>query len=78
MQQANHIAHACLSIAPSYHRRVNSLLLIGGRIIDPANKFDAIADLLIINGKISAVGKNLPAPKEIENLMRPEKLFVPA
>jgi dihydroorotase len=40
---------------------VNSLLLTGGRVIDPASDFDAIADVLILNGKIFAVGKNLPA-----------------
>jgi len=44
---------------------VNSLLLTGGRVIDPANNFDALADVLILNGKISAVGKNLSAPREI-------------
>jgi dihydroorotase len=47
---------------------VNSLLLTGGRVIDPANQFDAAADVLILDGKISAVGKNISAkiPKEIE------------
>jgi dihydroorotase len=47
---------------------MNSLFLTGGRVIDPANKFDASADVLIIDGKISAVGKNLSAPQEIETL----------
>ncbi len=36
--------------------RMNSLLLINGRVIDPANQFDAVADLLVVNGKISAIG----------------------
>jgi dihydroorotase len=45
---------------------MNSLLLTGGRVIDPANKFDSSADVLIIDGKISAVGKNLSTPKGIE------------
>jgi dihydroorotase len=35
---------------------MNSLLLTGGRVIDPANRYDATADLLILNGKIAAVG----------------------
>lgn len=35
---------------------MNSLLLTGGRVIDPANRHDATADLLILNGKIAAVG----------------------
>jgi len=33
-----------------------SLLVTGGRVIDPANAFDATADLLILHGKIAAVG----------------------
>ena len=40
---------------------MNSLLLTGGRVLDPASQFDAVADVLILNGKISAVGKNLTA-----------------
>ena len=37
---------------------MNSLLLTGGRVIDPANRLDVIADLLILNGKIAAVGSD--------------------
>ncbi len=36
--------------------RMSSLLLTGGRVIDPANGFDSIADVLVSNGKIAAVG----------------------
>jgi dihydroorotase len=35
------------------------LLVKGGRVIDPANNIDAQMDVLIEDGKISAVGKNL-------------------
>ncbi len=35
---------------------MKSLLLTGGRVIDPANGVDALADVLIENGKIAAVG----------------------
>ncbi|MGI8966379.1 MAG: dihydroorotase [Limisphaerales bacterium] len=35
---------------------MNSLLVTGGRVIDPANQLDQITDLLILKGKISAVG----------------------
>lgn len=38
---------------------MNSLLLTGGRVIDPSNRFDAVADVLVENGKIAAVGANL-------------------
>jgi dihydroorotase len=56
---------------------VNSLLLTGGRVIDPANNFDAIADVLVLNGKISAVGKNLSAPKGIEIFDAQGKIICP-
>jgi len=35
---------------------MSSLLLTGGRIIDPANRLDTVGDLLIADGKITAVG----------------------
>jgi len=45
---------------------MNSLLLTGGRVVDPANHFDALADVLIVDGKISAVGQKLSAPAGTE------------
>ena len=49
---------------------MNSLLLTGGRVIDPANHFDALADVLIREGKIAAVGPDAAAkaPVEIERM----------
>src|SRR6266550_7217319 len=49
---------------------MNSLLLAGGRVIDPANHLDNVADLLIFNGKIAAVGADATkrASPEIERL----------
>src|SRR5207302_6350908 len=49
---------------------MNSLLLTGGRVIDPANRFDAVADLLIVEGKIAALGSDAKkqAPAESERL----------
>ena len=35
---------------------MSSLLLAGGRVIDPANQLDATADVLIKGGRIAAVG----------------------
>jgi dihydroorotase len=40
---------------------MNSLLLTGGRVVDPANRLDAQADVLVVDGKVSAVGPNLAA-----------------
>jgi dihydroorotase len=47
---------------------MSSLLLTGGRVIDPANQFDSIADLLVVNGKISAIGVDAKktAPRDCE------------
>jgi len=38
-----------------------SLLITGGRVIDPASKFDGIADVLVVDGKIEAVGTGIEA-----------------
>lgn len=38
---------------------MSAIALIGGRVIDPANKFDGIADVLISDGKIKAIGKDV-------------------
>ena len=35
---------------------MNSLLLTGGRVVDPANKIDDQADLLVLDGKIAVIG----------------------
>ena len=37
----------------------NALLIRGGRILDPANNRDQVADLLIRDGRIAAVGERL-------------------
>ena len=37
------------------------LLIRGGRIVDPSQDIDAVADVLIVDGKIAAVGQGLPA-----------------
>ncbi|HEY5912540.1 MAG TPA: dihydroorotase [Verrucomicrobiae bacterium] len=49
---------------------MNSLLLNGGRVIDPANQLDRIADLLIRDGKIAAVGPEATtqAPADAERM----------
>lgn len=56
---------------------MNSLLVKGGRVIDPANRFDSIADVLILDGKISAVGKNPSAPAKVEILDAGGKIVCP-
>jgi dihydroorotase len=40
----------------------NSLLLRAGRVIDPAQDIDRVADVAIVDGRIDAIGENLPPP----------------
>jgi dihydroorotase len=49
---------------------MNSLLLTNGRVIDPANRLDASGEVLIVDGKIAAVGPNAgaQAPAGVERL----------
>src|SRR5438552_1255866 len=49
---------------------MSSLLLTGGRVIDPAQGFDAVADVLILDGKVAALGTNAAAqsPSTVERL----------
>ncbi len=56
---------------------MNSLLLTGGRVVDPANKFDSIADVLLLDGKIFAVGKKLSAPAGVETFDATGKIVCP-
>ena len=39
---------------------MSDLLLKGGRLIDPANGLDETADLLIVGGKVAAIGTDAP------------------
>ena len=47
-----------------------ALLLTGGRVVDPANRLDAQTDVLISEGKITAVGANAAkqAPRDAEKM----------
>src|SRR5437879_6942459 len=49
---------------------MNSLLLTGGRVLDPANRLDSVADLLILDGKIAALGPGVAAqaPTDVERM----------
>ena len=48
---------ACVVNPPSLAcAAVSSLLLKGGRVIDPANGRDETADVLLVDGRVTAVG----------------------
>jgi predicted amidohydrolase len=46
---------------------MNHLLIRGGRVIDPAQNIDGLLDVLISNGRISKIGKELP-PQESQQI----------
>ena len=53
-----------------------AILIKGGRVIDPG-RFNGVADVLILNGKISAVGRNVAAPAEATVIQAVGRLVVP-
>jgi dihydroorotase len=58
---------------------MNALLLLGGRVIDPANRLDGVADVLIVDGKIAAVGADAGAraPANAERMELKGKVVCP-
>ena len=55
---------------------MKSILIRGGRVVDPKNKRDEVADVYIENGKIAEVGKNLSA-KADETIDAAGKIVAP-
>src|SRR5688572_26526405 len=47
---------------------MSNLFITGGRIIDPANRRDETADLLILDGKIAAPGTKPAANTKVETV----------
>lgn len=45
---------------------MTALLLKGGRVVDPSQKHDAVADLLVVDERIEALGRGLSAPDAAE------------
>ena len=54
-----------------------SLVIRGGRVIDPANNVDGVQDLLVENGKIARLGRNLAAPADVEVVDATGKIVCP-
>jgi dihydroorotase len=54
-----------------------NLLIKGGRVIDPSQGIDDILDLLVQDGKIKELGKNLAAPQECEVIAAAGLLVTP-
>src|SRR5256885_3593660 len=58
---------------------MNSLLIAGGRVIDPASRFDALADVLIVEDKIAAIGPDASrqAPADAQKLETGGRIVCP-
>ena len=41
------------------------ILIKGGRVVDPKNDFDKVADVLVDNGVISEIGENINANGDV-------------
>src|SRR5882724_881665 len=72
-------AHGCPAPPrrPEGRRRSMSLLLRGGRVIDPANNLDAVQDVLLAHGKIERLGRSLEAPEGTEVVDASGKIVCP-
>ncbi len=44
---------------------MNSILIRGGRVLDPSRGFDETADVLIVDGRIARVERGIPASAEV-------------
>ncbi len=45
---------------------MSSLLITGGRVIDPANSLDAVADVLLLDGKVGAIGAEISKQADVK------------
>jgi len=56
---------------------VSAILLKGGRVLDPSQQHDGVADLLLIDGKVEKLGRNLGAPDGAEIVDMSGKVVAP-
>ncbi len=56
---------------------MTDLLIRGGRVIDPSRGTDGVADVYVKDGKIEAVGRNIPAQPGAEILHAAGKVVAP-
>lgn len=54
-----------------------SILLRGGRVIDPSRGSDGVADILLQGGRIEAVGLNIGKPDEALEIDCADKVVAP-
>lgn len=56
---------------------MNDLLIAGGRIIDPSRGTDGVADLYVADGKVEAVGHNIPVAEGVRRIDASGKIVAP-
>ena len=76
---AKSIIAACSagSCAVSLTLKMHSVLISGGRVIDPANRVDELTDVLLTDGRIAALGLGLSAPLGTERVNATGLVVVP-
>jgi dihydroorotase len=56
---------------------VSGILIKGGRVLDPSRQGDGLADVLIQDGRIEAVGHNVPVPPDASVVDATNKVVAP-
>ncbi len=56
---------------------MNPILIRGGRVIDPSRQTDGPADVLVRDGRIEAVGRNIPVESGVQVLEAAGKVVAP-
>ncbi|MCA9807046.1 MAG: dihydroorotase [Cyanobacteria bacterium HKST-UBA06] len=56
---------------------MSSMVLTGGRVIDPQNNLDAVADVLVQDGRVTQVGKGLKAKADAVIELQPHHWVCP-
>jgi dihydroorotase len=57
---------------------VKPILITGGRVIDPSRGADAVADVLLVDGRVEAVGTNIrPEASEVETVDASGRVVAP-
>ncbi|MBB4635133.1 dihydroorotase [Longimicrobium terrae] len=47
---------------------MNPVLIRGGRVVDPSQRMDAVADVLLVDGRVARVGQGIDAPEGAETI----------
>ncbi len=75
LQTATIAAAGCA--LPALRAAAYDLLIVGGRVIDPAQRIDRVLDVAIANGRIAALEPNLPASSAADTIDARGRLVTP-